>query len=149
MLKLEHNGLTVALIGPRSPNGFHCVCHRSQNGLCGFVWTLISMVQKTTSLKVNPVRLITRPVVVESTFAQCADSQSVLKSPSVLLHYEMACALGFFSAALSKVSLFSQGQRSRREDNIDIHAARSYGVTSVCPVPHMSVSTVSLVAGEM
>lgn len=104
--------------------------------------------------KVNPVRLITRPVVVESTFAQSADSERVSWSPPACCcimkwHALLVFFFFFFSAALSKVSLFSQGQRSRWEDNIDIHAARSDGVTSGCPIPHMSVSTVSLVAGEM
>lgn len=35
------------------------------------------------------------------------------------------------------------------EDDIDIHAGRSYGVTSGRLIPQMSVITVSLVAGEM
>lgn len=77
-----------------------------------------------------------------------AESHSVLKPRDILLHYEMACTLGFLLWSCQRCLCSAKGGGAG-EDNIDIHVARSYGVTSGHLIPQMSVITVSLVAGEM
>lgn len=66
----------------------------------------------------------------------------------IVLHYEMACTLGFLLRSCQRCLCSAKGGRAG-EDNIDIHVARSYGVTSGHLIPQMSVITVSLVAGEI
>ena len=81
-------------------------------------------------------------------YAVCRVSECVLKSQGELLHHEMAYTLSFCYGPVKGLSVRPRAVEPG-EDNIDIHAARSDGVTSGHLIPQLSVITVSLVAGEM